>query len=190
MTISFKFVSIFGDVRGKINTSWKDKNGYVGFAQHTHHVAEKFPEIQIHPDVWKVTRPTSSLSPHIFLKAVHILETDQDCEAGTYAKMVSAMRAEFFNLGRNVSDHEVQTKLGHKFGLNMNHIDACLHDGRAHAALMADYKEAQDLGITGSPTLILNQGRQKLYGNVGYRIIDANIQELLREPDPEEASWC
>ncbi len=46
------------------------------------------------------------------------------------------------------------------------------------------------MGIQGSPTFVLNEGRQKLYGNVGYRIIDANIQEMLREPRTDQASWC
>jgi hypothetical protein len=36
----------------------------------------------------------------------------------------------------------------------------------------------------------MNEGRQKLFGNVGYRIVEANIQELLREPNPDLASWC
>jgi hypothetical protein len=36
----------------------------------------------------------------------------------------------------------------------------------------------------------LNDGRQKLYGNVGFRIIEANIQELLRAPVGDQASWC
>ena len=63
-------------------------------------------------------------------------------------------------------------------------------DGRAHALLDSDYKDAESLGVKGSPTMILNEGRQKLYGNIGYRIIEANIQELLRDPDPDQASWC
>jgi len=46
------------------------------------------------------------------------------------------------------------------------------------------------VGVRGSPTLLLNQGRQKLYGNVGYGVIEATIQELLREPDAGEVSWC
>ena len=44
--------------------------------------------------------------------------------------------------------------------------------------------------IEGSPSLVLNEGRQKLYGNVGFRVIEANIQELLREPRINDASWC
>ena len=31
---------------------------------------------------------------------------------------------------------------------------------------------------------------QKLYGNVGFRLMEANIQELLRAPGTDEASWC
>jgi hypothetical protein len=33
--------------------------------------------------------------------------------------------------------------------------------------------------IEGSPSFVLNEGRQKLYGNVGLRIIEAKIQEII-----------
>ena len=35
----------------------------------------------------------------------------------------------------------------------------------------------------------LDGGRQTLFGNVGYRVISANIEELLHQPSGE-ASWC
>jgi hypothetical protein len=35
----------------------------------------------------------------------------------------------------------------------------------------------------------MNEGRQKLYGNVGYRILDANVRELWERPQAQ-ASWC
>jgi hypothetical protein len=41
-----------------------------------------------------------------------------------------------------------------------------------------------------SPNFVLNEGRQKLHGNIGFRSIEANIQELLRAPRANEASWC
>jgi hypothetical protein len=44
--------------------------------------------------------------------------------------------------------------------------------------------------IEGSTSLVLNEGRQKLYGNVGFRLIQANVQELFSEPRADEASWC
>ena len=67
---------------------------------------------------------------------------------------------------------------------------AVLDSGLAHADLEADYRDQQQLGIQGSPTFILNDGRQKLYGNIGYGVIEANIRELLRSPAAGAASWC
>ena len=60
----------------------------------------------------------------------------------------------------------------------------------ALAALAIDYGQATDNGIAGSPTFLMNEGRQKLFGNVGYRLLEANVQELLRHPKEDEASWC
>jgi len=57
------------------------------------------------------------------------------------------------------------------------------------SALMSDYEDAKELGLKGSPSLVMNNGRQVLYGNVGYRILNANIRELLERP-VSEASWC
>ncbi|TPV95892.1 MAG: disulfide bond formation protein DsbA, partial [Myxococcales bacterium FL481] len=34
-----------------------------------------------------------------------------------------------------------------------------------------------------------NEGRQRLNGNVGFRIIEANVRELLRHTETEH-SWC
>ena len=57
------------------------------------------------------------------------------------------------------------------------------------AALSGDLRSAAQLGLKGSPTWVLNEGRQVLFGNVGYRILSANIEELLKHPGAE-ASWC
>ena len=43
--------------------------------------------------------------------------------------------------------------------------------------------------LEGSPTYLLDNGRQKLYGNVGYRVLEANVQELIERPEGI-ASWC
>jgi len=62
-------------------------------------------------------------------------------------------------------------------------------DGTAMAALMRSYQEAKASGLKGSPTYIIDNGRQTLYGNVGYRVLLANIEEQLNKPT-SEASWC
>ena len=46
-----------------------------------------------------------------------------------------------------------------------------------------------DAGIKVSPTFSFNEGRQRLSGNVGYRIIAANIRELT-EPAALLQAWC
>jgi len=58
-----------------------------------------------------------------------------------------------------------------------------------HAALDDDYRLRQDYGVKGSPTLVFNEGRPIIYGNVDYRVIEANIEELLRNNN-QSASWC
>ena len=44
-------------------------------------------------------------------------------------------------------------------------------------------------GIKVSPTCSFNEGRQRLSGHVGYRIIAANIRELT-EPAALLQAWC
>ena len=72
----------------------------------------------------------------------------------------------------------------------MDEVLEVIDSGVAHADLEADRRDQQALMVQGSPTFILNEGRQKLYGNVGYGVIEANIKELLRSPAAGAASWC
>ena len=188
--ITHRFVSVFGDVPGKIEAAWQAKGGYDAFAEHTHHNAKQFPELHLNAKIWRESRPASSLSPHLYLKAIELCEKEGHCPAGSFAKAVSKMRVAFFAHGQDIAQAEVQQAVGDSLGAKGETVRGFLADGRAHAALSADYKAAEVLCISGSPTLVLNQGRQKLYGNVGYRIIEANIQELLRGPKADEASWC
>ena len=66
-----------------------------------------------------------------------------------------------------------------------------IEDGEAYAALHHDAELMKTYGVLGSPTYVFNEGRQLLYGNVGYRIIDANLRELLSTPTGNgQPSWC
>jgi predicted DsbA family dithiol-disulfide isomerase len=185
-----KFCSVFGDTARKVETVWKDKDGYRGFNGHLHHVASAFPELTVHPDLWLSVRPASSNGPHLFLKAIELVEAAGDCAPGTAEAAAWLMRRAFFEHGRNISSWDVQGAIGQEAGVEAAAVEALIHDGRAFAALASDYLDAATAGVHGSPSFLLNEGRQKLYGNVGYRIMDANIQELLRQPMQGEASWC
>lgn len=185
-----RFCSVFGDTPRKMATTWASKGGYDGFNAHLRHVAEGFPEVRLCPDLWLSVRPPSSMGTHAFLKAVQIAEADGECPVGAFERTTTAMRCAFFEQGRDIANWDVQADVATGAGVDLAPVERAYRDGRAFAALSSDYQDAVSMGIQGSPTFVFNEGRQKLYGNVGYRIIDANIQELLRAPAPDQASWC
>lgn len=188
--IEQRFCSVFGDTARKIPTAWAEKGGYEGFNAHLRHSAEAFPEINVHPDLWLGMRPASSMGAHLFIKAVQLDETAGGCASGSADETLRALRRAFFEDARDISAWNVQCEVAAAAGVDPGRVEALVHDGRAFAALSSDYQEADTLRVQGSPTLILNDGRQKLFGNVGFRIIEANIQELLRTPRADQASWC
>ena len=185
-----KFCSVFGDTVGKISAAWKGKGDYEGFNAHLRHAAKAFPEISLCPDVWLKVRPATSNSAHLFLKAINLLERGGGCETGSTEAITWALRQGFFVQGKDIARWDIQCEIGLQAGVEISRIEALIHDGSAFAALASDYHDAAMMGVQGSPTFVLNDGRQKLYGNVGFRILDANIQELLREPQQGQASWC
>ncbi|MGB7102780.1 MAG: hypothetical protein WBD95_28980 [Xanthobacteraceae bacterium] len=63
---------------------------------------------------------------------------------------------------------------------NIGAIEELIHSGVAFASLAADYQDDDKMRIEGSPSLVLNDGRQKLYGNVGFRLIDAKQRRVRR----------
>jgi predicted DsbA family dithiol-disulfide isomerase len=185
-----RFCSVFGDTARKITTTWAAKGEYAGFNAHLRHAAEAFPEIRLNPDIWLTVRPASSTGAHLFLKAVLLAEQAGQCTEGSMEKVMTGLRQAFFEQARDIARWTVQCDVAGQAGVDPATVEALIHDGSAFAALASDYQDADAMGIQGSPSFVLNEGRQKLYGNVGYRIIDANIQELLRTPQADQASWC
>ena len=193
--IKHQFCSVFGDTANKIPSSWKDKGGYDGFNAHLREVAERFPHIELHPEVWLKTRPATSTSAHLFMKAIQQVERNSGAGRNPSSKSIFdqvlwAFRCAFFRDCRDIARWEVQCEIAKALGADIGAIEHCIHDGAAFARLDADYKDADKMRIEGSPSFVLNEGRQKLYGNIGFRLIEANIRELLRAPHTDEASWC
>lgn len=184
-----RYCNIFGDTARKIPAAWGAKDGYERFNAHLRHSAAPFPEVRLHPDLWLKVRPRSSASVHLALKAAHLCEQESGA-AGAADRAARALRTAFFERGEDISDRTVLHRLCGDAGVDITASEGHIASGAAHAALMSDYQDAEALKVTGSPTFLLNEGRQRLYGNVGYRILEANIQELLREPTSGQASWC
>jgi predicted DsbA family dithiol-disulfide isomerase len=190
IAIVHRFVSVFGDAHGKLEAGWAARGGFDGYAAHVAATVAKFPPAPLHPDTWTRVRPRSSLSVHLMLKAVEAWEAEAHGSAALTATAISALRRAFFADAADIGRRDVQEALLAPLGIDLAGVDAALADGRAHARLAADYALAEKSKIEGSPTFLLNEGRQKLYGNVGFRVISANIRELLRTPGEGEASWC
>jgi predicted DsbA family dithiol-disulfide isomerase len=190
IAIEKRFCSVFGDTARKMRTQWAAKGGYEGFNAHVRQAVQAFPEVELNPDVWLTVRPSSSASPHLFLKAAQLAEAQGALQPGASDRLTRALRAAFFIKAQDISDWTLQREIAEDAGVALPAVDALIRSGQAFAALASDYQDADALQIKGSPSFVLNEGRQKLFGNVGYKIIEANIHELLRDPNPDHASWC
>lgn len=182
--IRHRFVDIFGNSHEKIPRQWGGEGSFERFADHVAQVASGFEHARVHEDVWRRLRPPSSLQAHLFLKAVEINGGPQGVEL-----MAHGVRQAFFCRGRNIGDLGTLLDIAENNGIEHTNLKQAIDDGRAIAALSADMRSAADQAVKGSPTWVLNDGRQVLYGNIGYRILSANIEEMLKHPG-NEASWC
>ncbi len=186
--IEHHFVPVFGTARGKLENRWRDRGGLQGYSDHVHEVAQKFDYITVHSDIWTKVTPVSSTSCHLFLHAIQLLEANGLVEQ-VFEKAIWAFREAFFTQLVDVSNRKAQFEIAENLGLPISAIQAQIDSGEAYAQLSKDFDLLKEHTVTVSPTLIFNEGRQRLNGNVGYRVIEANIRELLHNP-PEEQSWC
>ncbi|HMR04899.1 MAG TPA: DsbA family protein [Polyangiaceae bacterium] len=177
------FMTVFGDARGKLESRWRDRGGLAGYAAHVRGVVAQFNHVQIHPHAWEKVVPTSSLGCHIFLAAVKLYDAEM------FRKAAWAVRVAFFQDGVDISKRKAQLEVADSIGLPVGKIEDLLYTGQAHAELSRGLDLAKRYSIEVSPTFVFNEGRQRLNGNVGYRVIEANVRELLREPRDGQ-SWC
>lgn len=191
IAIEYHFVPIFGVSREKLENRWHDRGGLKGYSDHVQEVAKKFDHITVNPDIWNHITPTSSTSCHLFLHGIQLLEIKEIIQPSekVFEKAIWAFREAFFTQLANVSDRKVQFEIAEELGLPIGAIQAQIDSGEAYAQLSKDFDLLKEHTVTVSPTLIFNEGRQRLNGNVGYRVIEANIRELLHNP-PGEQSWC
>lgn len=192
--IQYHFCPVFGAVESMIEKNWKNKGGLNAYNKHVLSVASKFDHIEVNKDVWLQNTPTTSISSHLFLKAIQLLEAENkfapEKERGsTLEAFVWELRLAFFRDNKDISNSDVQIEIANSLNLPVDKILEKIKNGEAHAALDIDSQLKEEYQVPGSPTLIFNEGRQKIYGNVGYRVIEANVRELINQPE-SQASWC
>lgn len=186
IAFDYRYFGVFGDVATKMSTQWSDKGGLAGYAAHVQETAAKFEHISVNANLWTTDTPSSSMPAHLVLRAAGIVCAEAG--AGVLA-LDDEIRRSFFEDAVDVSRVDTLLEICDRQGMDSAAIEAALRTGRAHAALSSDMKQAQEFGVRASPTLTFNEGRQTLTGNVGYRVIEANIRELIRNP-LDQHSWC
>ena len=195
--LDYRFIPIFGATRYRIGEGWKKRGGYAGFGEHVRAVAEGFPHVTIDERVWTEVAPTTCAMAHEML-CVRLLVDEGQVDAARrsehrgrtlFEEAIWRVRAAFFEDARDISDRGVLFDVLDRVGLPTAKIEAKLASGEAVAEACRDIELRDQFKIEGSPTYYLNQGRQKLYGNVGYRVVSANLRELLEQPG-QQASWC
>lgn len=184
IAIHYHYMDIFGDTQTKMEKQWGNRGGYEGFAKHVIESAKPYPDAVVSQSLWSSVKPTTSTNAHLLLKAIELQH-----DMNTSAEMALVFRKAFFIEAQDISDMKVLYSLIEQNQLDVVAINELITNGKAIAALMTDYQLAKQHAMKGSPTYIIDNHRQTLYGNVGYRVLLANIEEQLKHPN-NEASWC
>jgi predicted DsbA family dithiol-disulfide isomerase len=196
--LEYRFIPIFGATRYRIGEGWAKRGGYAGFGAHVRKVAADFPDVSVDDKVWDSVAPTTSAMAHEMLCAVRLLEEAGAIDGARQDKLggrtllehvIWSVRKAFFEEARDISDRDVLIDIAKTSGIPTAEIESKIASGEAMAEVCRDVELRDQNKVEGSPTYILNQGRQKLYGNVGYRVVSANLRELLETP-AHQASWC
>ncbi|AFY68707.1 DsbA oxidoreductase [Thalassoporum mexicanum PCC 7367] len=198
--IDYHFIPVFGDAHRKLEKRWHDRGGLPAYNQHVKEVVNKFNHVNVHPDIWLKNPPRSSSACHLYLQAIKLvqeqglIELERGNESKNHAlspfeQAICAFREAFFLRLEDVADRSVQEQIAIELGLPIDAIAAQINSGAAYAELSKDFDLIREHSVSVSPTMIFNEGRQRLNGNVGYRVIEANIRELLANPSGEQ-SWC
>jgi predicted DsbA family dithiol-disulfide isomerase len=177
-------MNVFGDTSNRIGEKWAKRGGYEGFGQHVLESAAPYETAPVNPQIWGDVRPRTSATAHLVVKAAELVSGQADA-----MKLATALRRSFFVDTLDIGSLDVVLQVAADSGFDRGAIMSRMETGEPQAALMADLEASQELRINGSPSWVMNDGRQILYGNVGYRVLSANIEELLRNPE-QEASWC
>ena len=193
VVVRHRFMQLFADTAMRIGEGWADQGGFDGFGAHMREVCRQWPHTRLHDDVWTRCRPTSCMTAHVFLRAAsQCLDVDRDADRRhVFDGLVARVRSAFFEQAVDIGRIDCLLPMLDGSGLDAAQVLARIDDGRAYAALQRDAELMKSYGVQGSPTFVFNEGRQLLYGNVGYRIIESNVRELLSGGVVEgEASWC
>lgn len=191
--INYRYTPLFVDMHAMLEKNWAEKGGLQGYNKMMHKLNGMFPYVEVHPEIGLKNLPYSSACCHHFIKAVDILEQreeiqSQDKDNSLLEQIDWRIRLGYFRDAEDISQLKVMMSYAEQLNIPTNKLESVLNSGEAMAALSACTTDDKQATIDGSPSFVLNEGRQKLYGNIGYHIIATNIKALLDKPE-DKPSW-
>lgn len=187
--VNYHVFPVFGDVPCKMERQWQSRGGISAYNTHVQSVAAKFEHISIHPTSWQDVQPSSSMPAHLYLSAIQELIKHNRLESESFERALNALRQAFFIDAKDISNTSIVESVLADAGFSTTDMLHTINNGTAFARLERDIQLSQEKHVRASPTLIFNEDRQRLTGNVGYKIIQANIRELIESP-VDSSSWC
>jgi predicted DsbA family dithiol-disulfide isomerase len=188
IALEYRYTPLFVNMHSMLEKNWADKGGLQGYNKMMHKLSGMFPYVEIHPEIGLKNLPHSSASCHQFLKAINLLEQrgeikSDDAQNTLLEQADWQIRLGYFRDAQDVSQTSQLMSIAEQLKIPGNSIETLLSNGEAMAALASCTTDDKQKLIEGSPSFVLNEGRQKLYGNIGYHIIEANISALLETPE-------
>ncbi|MCU7800303.1 MAG: DsbA family protein [gamma proteobacterium symbiont of Lucinoma myriamae] len=188
ISINYRYTPLFVDMHAMLEKNWADKGGLQGYNKMMHKLNAMFPYVEIHPEIGLTNLPRSSASCHQFLKAIDIMEKRNEIQStdpkNTLLEQADwLIRLAYFRDALDVSKNSTLMSIAEQLNIPLPPLEALLTNGEAMAALASCTTDDKQKLIEGCPSYILNEGRQKLYGNIGYQVIEANIRALLEKPE-------
>jgi len=189
ITLENLYFPVFGAAIGKLDIMWANKGGRVAYNQHVREIVARFGHLPVTDDIWLADAPSSSLPAHLYICAAQWLEQQGELAPGSGTNLAWQLRSTFFSGGVDVSRRPHILAIAEQHDIVPAKLERAVASGAAFARLAEQTASAADAGIKVSPTFSFNEGRQRLSGNVGYRIIEANIREVVEPPALLQA-WC
>ncbi len=193
ITLEYRYTPLFVDMHAMLEKNWAEKGGLQGYNKMMHKLNGMFPYVEVHPEIGLKNLPRSSASCHLFLKAIDLLEQrgeiKSDDPQNTLLEQADwQIRLGYFRDAEDVSHNDYLMSVTEQLSIPSDAVKTLLANGEAMAALASCTTDDKQKLIEGSPSFVLNEGRQKLYGNIGYHVIEANIRALLEQPE-NKPSW-
>lgn len=193
IALEYRYTPLFVDMHAMLEKNWAEKGGLQGYNKMMHKLNGMFPYVEIHPEIGLKNLPRSSASCHQFLKAINLLEQRGEIKStepqNTLLEQADwKIRLGYFRDAQDVSQHSYLMSVAEQLSISTDSVETLLTNGEAMAALASCTTDDKQKLIEGSPSFVLNEGRQKLYGNIGYHIIEANIRALLEQAE-NKPSW-